>query len=242
LRRAEQLISETAWVEAAVSRRDALPQGILKVAAPASFGRQHIAPLIPGFLARYPAVRVNLLLNDEIIDIVDHGVDLAIRICKLNDSELVARCIAPDHRVVCASPAYLERMGVPRTPEDLTSHNCLVLSQQPRWTFQHPKGIERIQVKGNFECNNGEVIREMALAGVGIALKATWDVAEALRSGSLQALLPNHPILNEAAIWAVYPSRHNLPAKVTAFVSYLEAQLKRRFLDLIPKSPSGDAT
>lgn len=222
LQHAQRLIGELEKAEAAVSRRDEVPQGTLKVTMPSSFGRQHIAPLVPKFLKRHPLMRLNLNLSDQILDIMEEGVDLSIRICELRDSDFIARKLAPDHRVVCASPEYLESHGVPQKPADLAGHNCLMLMQQPYWTFKGPEGLERIKVSGNFECNNGEAIREAALSGLGLALKATWDIAGAIKTGRLKTLLDDYPIASETSIWAVYPSRRNVPAKVTAFILFLK--------------------
>jgi DNA-binding transcriptional LysR family regulator len=222
LSQAERMIADLEKIEASVSRRDEVPQGTLKVTVPSSFGRQHIAPVMPKFLKRYPLVRLHLVMSDEMIDIISQGVDLAIRICELKDSEFIARKLAPDRRVVCASPDYLERCGKPMTPADLANHNCLMLSQQPYWTFNGPRGQERVKVSGNFQCNNGEAIRDAALAGLGIALKATWDIAGAIKTGRLRVLLEDYPISSDTSVWAVYPSRRNVPAKVTAFVAFMK--------------------
>lgn len=224
--RAERVLEEIHEIEAAVSKRDGRPRGTLKVAAPSSFGRQHIVPLVPRFLREQSSIQLKLVLGDEFVDIVREGVDLAVRICRLDDSEFIAKKLAPDRRVVCASPAYLRRNGVPVTPKDLANHNCIGLSQQRHWTFQGPMGLERVRVAGNFECNNGETLRELAIAGVGIALKATWDIAPALQAGSLRILLEGFPVVNDTSIWALYPSRRNLPAKVSVFVSYLREHFK----------------
>ena len=218
----QRLIGELEKAEAAVSRRDEVPQGTLKITMPSSFGRQHIAPVMPKFLKRYPQVRLNLMLSDEHVDIMDEGLDLSVRICELKDSEFIARKLALDHRVVCASPEYLARCGTPHTPADIAAHNCLVLAQQPFWTFSGPNGLERIKVAGNFVCNNGEAIRDAALSGLGLALKATWDVAGSIKTGRLVTVLDDCPIASNTAIWAVYPSRRSVPAKVTAFVSFLK--------------------
>jgi DNA-binding transcriptional LysR family regulator len=222
LRQAERMINELEKVEASVSRRDEVPQGTLKVTMPASFGRQHIAPVMPKFLKRYPLVRLHMIMSDEMIDIMGQGVDIAVRICELKDSEFIARKLAPDRRVVCASPDYLKRCGTPKTPADLANHNCLVMSQQPYWAFNGPNGLERVKVSGNFECNNGEAIREAALSGLGIALKATWDIAGAIKTERLRVVLDDYPISSDTSVWAVYPSRRNVPAKVTAFVSFMK--------------------
>ncbi|MGB6053911.1 MAG: LysR family transcriptional regulator [Burkholderiaceae bacterium] len=222
LREAERMLSEVERIEAAVSRRDEVPQGTLRVTVPSSFGRQHIASAMPKFLKRHPLVRLHLIMSDDMIDIMGEGVDIAIRICELGDSEFIARKLAPDRRVVCASPEYLEKHGTPQRPQDLIDHNCLVLSQQPYWTFNGPQGLERIRVAGNFECNNGEAIREAALTGLGIALKATWDVAAAIKTGRLITILNDYPIASDTSVWAVYPSRRNLPAKVSAFIDFMK--------------------
>jgi len=222
LQQVEHLVNEIKEVSAAASRRDEVPQGTLKVTMPASFGLKHITPIMPKFLKRYPDVQLNLVLNDEIIDVVAQGFDVAIRICELEDSELIARRLAADRRVVCASPAYLEKHGVPNRPEELLSHNCLVLSQQPYWTFNGPDGIERIRVRGNYICNNGEAIRDATYAGLGISLKATWDVAGAIKQGRLRTILDDYPISSSTAIWAVYPSRRHMPAKVHTFINFLK--------------------
>ncbi|MGD9945742.1 MAG: LysR family transcriptional regulator [Burkholderiaceae bacterium] len=222
LREAERLIGEIEQVEAAISHRDEMPQGTLKVTIPSSFGRQHIAPVLPKFLKRHPHLRLHLIMSDDLIDIISEGVDLAIRICELKDSEFIARKLAPDRRVVCASPDYLKRHGTPQRPADLVEHNCLVLSQQPYWSFNGPNGYERVKVGGSFECNNGEAIRDAALAGLGIALKATWDVAGAIKTGRLVQILDDYPNASETSVWAVYPSRRNVPAKVTAFIAFMK--------------------
>src|SRR5690606_12463789 len=222
LQQVEHLVNEIKEVSAAASRRDEVPQGTLKVTMPASFGLKHITPIMPKFLKRYPDVQLNLVLNDEIIDVVAQGFDVAIRICELEDSELIARRLAADRRVECASPAYLEKHGVPNRPEELLSHNCLVLSQQPYWTFNGPDGIERIRVRGNYICNNGEAIRYATYAGLGSSLKATWDVAGAIKQGRLRTILDDYPISSSTAIWAVYPSRRHMPAKVHTFINFLK--------------------
>jgi DNA-binding transcriptional LysR family regulator len=222
LLRAERMIAELEQVEAAVSRRDEVAQGNLKVTVPSSFGRQHIAPIMPKFLKRYQLVRLNLVMSDQMIDIMGEGVDVAIRICELKDSEFIARKLAPDRRVVCASPDYLSRYGAPAKPSDLLNHNCLMLSQQPYWTFNTADGPERVKVAGNFECNNGEAIRDAALSGLGIALKATWDIAGAIKTGRLCVVLEDYPISSDTSVWAVYPSRRNVPAKVSAFVAFMK--------------------
>jgi len=199
------------------------PQGALKVAIPASFGNRHIAPLIPAFAARYPKVQLALSLSDRAVNIIEEGFDLAIRIAHLEDSSLAARKLAPNRRVVCASPAYLERHGTPRTPQDLARHNCLTTSDfAMTWDYTGPDGKPgSVRVAGRYACDNWEVLREWALAGLGVALKSTWDVRRHLEDGSLVPLCPGYTFGTDLAIYAVYPHRRFLPAKTRAFIEFL---------------------
>jgi DNA-binding transcriptional LysR family regulator len=199
------------------------PQGVLRVALPAAFGNQHVAPLVPRFAERYPKVQLSLSLSDRTVNLVEEGFDVAIRIADLEDSSLAARKLAPNRRVVCASPAYLDRHGEPRTPEELLSHNCLTSRDfSSNWDYRRPDGRPgAIRVSGRYCCDNWEVLREWALAGLGIALKSTWDVRRHLEDGSLVSLLPGYTFDTDVAIYAVYPHRRHLPAKTRVFIEFL---------------------
>jgi DNA-binding transcriptional LysR family regulator len=193
------------------------------VALPASFGNQHVAPLVPRFAARYPDVQIALSLSDRTVNVVEEGFDLAVRIADLADSSLAARKLAPNRRVVCASPAYLQRHGAPRTPEDLAQHNCLTTTDfAMNWDYRGPDGkAGSARVTGRYACDNWEVLREWAVAGLGVALKSTWDVRRHLEDGSLVPLLPGYTFAADVAIYAVYPHRRHLPAKTRAFIEFL---------------------
>jgi DNA-binding transcriptional LysR family regulator len=218
-----RVLSEIAEADAAVGAGRVEPQGTLKVAIPASFGNRHIAPLIPAFAARYPKVQLALSLSDRAVNIIEEGFDLAIRIAHLEDSSLAARKLAPNRRVVCASPAYLGRHGAPRTPQDLARHNCLTTSDfAMTWDYTGPDGKPgSVRVAGRYACDNWEVLREWALAGLGVALKSTWDVRRHLEDGSLVSLCPGYTFGGDVAIYAVYPHRRYLPAKTRAFIEFL---------------------
>ncbi|HEY4637178.1 MAG TPA: LysR family transcriptional regulator, partial [Burkholderiales bacterium] len=177
----QRILAEIDEADAAVTSRRIEPQGVLKVALPASFGHQHIAPLVPRFAQRYPKVELALSLSDRSINLIEEGFDLAVRIAELKDSSLAARKLAPNRRVVCASPAYLREHGEPKTPQDLTRHNCLVASWEHgfamTWEYKSPTGKRgSVRVTGRYACDNWEVLREWAVAGLGVALKSTWDV------------------------------------------------------------------
>jgi len=217
-----RLLAEIEEADAAVSAGRADPRGILRVALPASFGNQHVAPLVPRFAARYPDVQIALSLSDRNVNVVEEGFDLAVRIADLADSSLAARKLAPNRRVVCASPAYLRRHGAPRTPQDLAKHNCLATDFAMNWDYRAPDGKSgSVRIAGRYACDNWEVLREWALAGLGIALKSTWDVRRHLEDGSLVSLLPGYTFASDVAIYAVYPHRRHLPAKTRAFIEFL---------------------
>ncbi|MFA6228974.1 MAG: LysR family transcriptional regulator [Rhodanobacter sp.] len=203
--------------------------GTLRVTLPASFGRQYISPLLPEFLARYPRVRLSVNLNDQMLDLVGSGFDLGIRVGALGDSGLVARQLAVNRRVLCASPDYLRQHDMPRTPADLAEHDCLLLvgsqGRQDVWRLGDGKGGEIAQrVAGRFESNQGELLRDAVVAGLGIALHSIWHVHEELRTGRLQVVLPDYP-LAATGIHAVMPQRRLVPPRVHAFVEFLAGRL-----------------
>jgi DNA-binding transcriptional LysR family regulator len=203
--------------------------GTLRMTASASFGRQYLSPLLPEFLDRYPKVRISVDLSDLMQDLVNSGFDLAIRIGALVDSNLVARRIATNRRVLCASPAYLARRGTPATAEDLAAHECLLLTgaqgRQDVWRMTDHNGREvAVRVSGRFESNYGEVLRDAAIAGLGIALHSTWHVVDDLRAGRLKQVLPQYRIA-ESGIWALMPQRRLVPLRVRVFVDFLAEKL-----------------
>ncbi|MGH8778648.1 LysR substrate-binding domain-containing protein [Paraburkholderia sp.] len=220
---AQTLLDTADAARASVGRGRAEPQGRLRVAMSSSFGRQHISPVIPEFLRHHPGVSVDLRITDQLVDLVDAGIDVAIRLGAMKDSSLVARRLATNRRVICCSPAYLAEHGTPRHPSDLAGHECIVLSNQRDWSFVTPAGTVGVRVSGRLDVDNGEVIRDALLAGFGIALKSTWDVAPYLRSGELVTVLDSYPLADTVAIWAVYPSRAFVPPKTVAFVDFIAA-------------------
>lgn len=225
--RSARILAEIEEAEASLAAGRLEPRGTLRISTPAAFGRLHVAPAIPRFMARYPGVRVHLDLDERLVDLIEERFDLAIRIADLVDSSMVARQLAPNRRVLCAAPAYLKKFGEPKTPADLVRHNCLVISlsnaRQDVWQFVGPDGPVSVRVSGNAECNNGEVQRDWALAGLGLALKSTWDVGQYLRSGKLKAVLAEYTP-SGVGIYAVYPHRQHLSARVRAFVEFMQEQ------------------
>lgn len=216
------ILASVEEAEAYVADGAAQAKGTLKVAAPTSFGRLHIAPHLGRFFLDNPGLSVNLDLEDNFVDIVGEGYDLAIRIAELSDSSLVARRLAPVHRVLCASPEYLKRYGEPESIGDLMeNHVCLAAANQDPWRLVGPDGAVTIRTHAPVRTNSSEVVRECLLTGVGVALRSTWDIGPELRDGRLKVLLPHYRASNKVGLYAVYPSRRFLAAKVRVFIDFL---------------------
>lgn len=224
--RCARVIAEAEEAERAVSSLHAEPRGVLKVNAPMSFATLQLAPAIPEFMARYPELAVDLTLNDRMVDLVDEGFDVAVRIARLTDSSLIARRLAPSRRLVVASPDYFARRGTPARPEDLKNHNCLLYAYTltgDEWRFRD----QSVRVTGNLKANNGEVLRAAVLAGAGVALMPTFIVGDDVRAGRLQAVLgawEDH----SSSVYAVYPHARYLSTKVRVFVDYLAGRFGAR--------------
>jgi DNA-binding transcriptional LysR family regulator len=207
-----------------VSRRNTKARGVLKVTAPTTFSRLHMAPYLSDFLGRFPEIELDLHLTDDFVDIISRGFDVAIRIGELQDSSLVQKKLANDTRVIVASPKYLEKAGnVPQTLADLDFHNCLSAGAQEYWRLQGPDGQHQIRVKGNIRSNSAELVRDALLAGLGMGLRSIWDVGAEIKSGELKVVLPQYRGADTVAIYAVYPCRDFMPTKVNALIDYLSA-------------------
>ncbi len=199
--------------------------GTLRLTLPPTFGRLYVSPLLSRFLSRYSRLRLDLDLSDQRRAIVGSGFDLAIRIGSLADSSLVARRLATNRRMLCASPAYLKRHGTPRVPEELTRHECLLLTdgegEPGHWRLCGASGESvDIKVDGRIRSSQGELLRDAAVAGLGIVQHSTWHVCDDLRAGRLQRILPDHAP-PETGIHAVMPQRRLVPPRVRAFIDFL---------------------
>ena len=221
--RAARIVAEAEEAELAVSHLHEAPRGTLRLDAPLSFGIRHLAPVLPGFMRRYPELRIDISFNDRYVDLIEEGYDLAVRIGHLVDSSLVARKLAVNRRAVCASPDYWAEHGTPSVPADLTKHNCLgysYLATGNEWRFRGPEGPIAVRVSGTLNANNGDMLREAAVGGIGVTLSPTFMLCDDLRAGRLT------PVLEEfepepQGIHAIYPHNRHLSAKVRAFVDFL---------------------
>ncbi len=220
-KRVVDILSLVEEAEDFVARRNTTPRGLLKITAPTTFSRLHIAPYLSKFLALYPEIDLDLQITDDMFDIIRDGFDLAIRIGELEDSSLVAKKLAVDTRVICAAPKYLDDAGTPASLADLQGHNCLSAGAQDIWRLEGPDGQHQLRLGGNIRSNSAEFMREAILAGLGLGLRSTWDIGKELQSGELQIVLPQYRGSSKVAIYAVYPSREFMPSKVNVFIDFL---------------------
>jgi DNA-binding transcriptional LysR family regulator len=219
----QRILSELEEAETAVSERSARATGHLLISAPAGFGRQHVAPLMPSFLAEHRDLTLTLNLNDRVVDLIGEGIDIAIRIASLSDSSLIGVKLADNKRVIVASPAYLKRHGVPRSLDELAKHNCLAISSdgsQRGWTFRQNGKNVTLKVAGNMVCNDGEVLHDWALSGKGLAWRSMWEVGTEIESGQLQTVLDEFAAPGND-IYAMFAQRRHLPLRIRALVDFL---------------------
>jgi DNA-binding transcriptional LysR family regulator len=222
----QRILTDLANAEAQLSLGSARASGHLKLAAPAGFGRKHVAPLLMEFLRGHPEVSASLDLSDRTVDLVGEGFDCAVRLGGLIDSGLVAVRLGQMKRVVVASPSYLERRGVPRTLDDLALHDCLSLPTQAGWDFQQGDRHIVFKPNGRFLCNDGAVLHDWALAGMGLAWRSLWEVGEDVRWGRLVSVLEGLAT-PPVGIYAVFSQRRHLPLRVRLFIDSLQDNYSR---------------
>ncbi len=221
----QRLLADLANAEASVTAGGVKASGHLRVTAPAGFGRRHVAPLVPGFLARHPDVSLSLNLSDRVVDIVNEGVDCAVRVGDLPDSSLVSVRLAENRRLCVASPGYLQRAGTPQHPAELSRHECLTLSSEASqtrgWAFTIDGEVVHQRPSSRLDCNDGQVLHDWCLAGLGIAWRSTWEVEREVSSGRLVSLL-NAFASPANGIYAVFPHAKHLPLRVRLWIDFLK--------------------
>jgi LysR family transcriptional activator of dmlA len=230
LHHATRILAEVREMEDAVSSSRSMPRGLLRVNATLGFGRTTIAPLVSEFAKRHPHVEVQLDVTDRPIDLVDTGVDLAIRFGSLPDKRLNARRVMSNRRFLCASPRYLEQHGTPATLADLSDHQCIVHRQNDDaygiWRLVHKGHPEVVKVQGMLSSNDGDIVLGWALDGHGILVRSEWDLAKYLESGRLRIVLPEF-VQPSADLFVYYPSKRNQSARARAFVDFLVERFKK---------------
>lgn len=220
---AQTILDNVDNARAVVGSSEVSPRGTLRITASASFGRMHLLPGLPAFLARFPDLKIDLHLSDRLVDIVEGGFDIAFRDAALPDSSLIARQLAPVQRILCASPDYLAVHGQLQSPNDLYNHACISLHGLENWTLvaqDNPE--ESITIKPNsiLRVDHGESARDAAVQGLGITVCSTWCCYKEIHDGTLTRVLPRFSTSPETAIWVVYPKTHIMPPKVRALIDY----------------------
>ena len=227
--RAKRILGEVEDAEQAMSLRRAGPRGLLKVSAPMSFGMLHLSPLVADFLREHRDVRFDMELSDRTVDVVGEGFDMAVRIGVLPDSTLIAQKLVDVNLLACSSPAYLRRRGRPAAPADLARHSCLLYGHGGvvTWEFAVDGALKGFEVHGPLRANNGDLIRDAAVAGLGIVRLPDFIVADALRSGRLVTVLDEF-LPSPTGVYAVYPQHRQSSLTIRAFVDFLRKHLKKR--------------
>lgn len=225
--RSRRILADIEAAENEVVQAGVLPRGLLRLHCGSAFGMHQLAPAIPGFLERYPDVKLDLTIDDLAPANMEEGIDLAIRIGALDESSMVARRICSLERVICAAPSYLGRCGTPKTPDDLQQHNCLWITSLPvlrRWPFDTEDGIRVVHIDGNVVANNAEAVLQLAIAGVGITRLTDVIVGDAIRRGELVPILTDWHHVEPVPLYATYPSGRNLSPKIRVMVDFLVEQ------------------
>lgn len=241
LEHARRILGEIDDMEELLGVAKATPKGLLRVNATLGFGRSHVAPLISRFVRKHPQVEVQLQLSVNPPPLTEDSFDVCIRFGAPPDARVIARHIAPNRRLLCASPAYLAKHGIPKVPNDLTRHNCIGIRQGEEaygvWRLASGRGrnaqTESIKTRGNLATNDGEIAVNWALDGHGILMRAEWDIERFLRNGRLVHVLPQY-FTPDADIHAVYPQRHQLAARVRAFVDFVALSFAQRAAPTTP--------
>lgn len=224
----KRLLAELDDVEASVRGEHAAPRGALGVTAPLMFGRMFVAPLLTDFLVRHPQVTARALLVDQVVDLMDEGLDVAVRIAKLSDSTLTAVRVGAVRRVMCASPGYLKKHGTPRVPADLQALRCFVFSTErspPAWTFEHRGKASSLRPHATLLVNTSEAAIDAVLAGAGVTRVLSYMVADHIRAGRLRVVLDDYEA-EPIPIHVVYREARRAPARVRAFVDFLVPRLR----------------
>ncbi|MES2261853.1 MAG: LysR family transcriptional regulator [Pseudomonadota bacterium] len=227
-----QILDALDDADRAVGQHQARPSGSLRINAPMAFGTMELATWLPQFIAMYPELKIDLVCNDRIVDLIEDGFDVALRLTRdLPDSTLIAKRLAGNSVLLVASPDYLARHGAPQTPDDLLQHNCLAYTQVARpheWHFNGPDGVRHsVTVRGNLQANTGIALRTAALAGLGIAIASSFIVHDELRRGALVPVLPGYT-QRPRELYVLYPQNRHLSPKVRVFVDFATEYYRQR--------------
>ena len=223
---AQRLLADLANAEASVSAGSLQASGHLRITAPAGFGRRHVAPLVPRFVALHPDVAISLNLSDRLVDLVNEGIDCAVRVGDLPDSSLVSVRLADNRRLCVASPAYLQGAGVPVHPQDISRHEGLTLSSEASqtrgWAFSIDGEVQHVRPRTRLDCSDGQVLHAWCLEGLGLAWRSLWEVQDDLGAGRLVSVLDDFAAPPNG-IYAVFTQRKHLPLRVRLWIDFIKA-------------------
>ena len=225
--RSAQIISDVSEAEQVAGHMSATPRGTLKITMPLAYGLHRLGPVVADYVNAYPSVKLDISLSDRKVDLIEEGFDLAIRIGALPESGLIARKLGSTRTIVCAAPDYLNRHGTPHTPQDLASHRCLgytLTNSGDEWNLKKPDEEAAVRIAGPIRADNGDLLRLAAVNGAGLVFQPYFIVADDLRTGRLVQVLADY-VSRELGIYAIYPSRKHLSAKVRTFVDFLVEKL-----------------
>jgi LysR family transcriptional activator of dmlA len=221
---AQRIVEDVELMGEALSRERAEPSGLLRICSSTGFGRCRLAPALSELARRFPRLEIQVELLDRPVDLVDEGFQLDIRVGQVREGGVIKRRIARNRRILCASPAYIDRFGMPHSLDELKTHRCIPIRERDqdfgRWELEGPGGVAVVKVGGPLSANNGEIVRQWAIDGHGIILRSTWDVRGDLEAGRLVAVLPDYA--QPADVWAVFPTRVSVSAKLRVCVEFLE--------------------
>ena len=220
---AQRILEDVDLMGDALSQEKAAPRGLLRICSSTGFGRSRLAPALSELATDYPGLEIQVELLDRAVDLIEEGFQLDIRVGQVREGNVITRRIAQNRRILCASPAYLARFGNPRSLDELKGHRCIAIRERDqdfgRWELSGPAGSASIKVSGPLSANNGEIVRQWAVDGHGIILRSSWDVGSGIADGMLVHVLPEY--FQQADVWAVYPSRLSVSAKVKVCVEFL---------------------
>ena len=221
----QRLLADWAAAEASVSAGGVKASGYLRITSPAGFGRRHVAPLVPRFLALHPEVNISLNLSDRVVDIVNESFDCAVRVGDLPDSSLISVRLADNRRLCVATPEYLKRAGTPKHPNELARHECLTLSsdasQTRGWAFMIDGALTHLRPSGRLDCSDGQVLHDWCRAGLGIAWRSTWEVEQEVASGELVSVLEDYAAPPNG-IYALFPHAKHLALRLRLWIDFLK--------------------
>lgn len=227
--RSKELLSELNNAELEITSRNVIASGLIRINTPVTFGIKHLSPLWGQFLDRYPEIKLDITLADRIVDLVEEGYDVAIRIASLPNSTLISKKLSSTRLILCASPVYLEKNGIPQHPHELTDHSIIAYSHfstKDEWYFDGPEGQVSVKTNPRLHSNNVDTCRAVALEGLGIILQPSFLISEDIQSGALIELMPQYKSI-ELGIYAIYASRKHLAPKIRVLIDFLAENLKK---------------